>query len=238
MITIADTEQAFDRQAASRVVEQICRKPDSVVGLSTGQTTKGMHRLLTEAYRAGRFDPSRVTFFGVDEVVNVPRSYAGSCYTLLRTELMDALEVPDERFLMLPVEPERFEDGAIAFQAELKRRGGIDLLVLGLGRNGHLGFNQPGTPFNSVTRLARMDEELEARIRRETGIAPQVKLFGATLGLKDIMHARALLLTAKGECKADIVKRMLEGDISPDVPASILQLHPNCEFLLQADATP
>lgn len=129
-----------------------------------------------------------------------------------------------------------FEQSCRDFQQEIANRGGIDLLILGLGENGHLGFNQPESPFGGEAWVTRMNVELEERIRRETGTPPDKELGGATLGIKNIMQARRIVLVAKGTNKANIVKWMLEGPVTTDVPASILQLHPNCEFLLDEAA--
>ena len=231
-ITIAKNEEIFDRQAASRIVNQICGKPTSVIGLSTGRTTGNIHRLVCKLHSEVNFNVADVTFFGLDEVTNVPREYSGACYTMLRTEIIDDLGVDDDHFLMLPTCSDDFERECTNFRNELNRRGGIDLLILGLGENGHLGFNQPGTPLNGVAATALMDELLEKRIRKETATPDHIHLGGVTLGLRDIMHARRIILVAKGENKRDVVRRMLTGPISSDCPASILQLHPDCEFLL------
>nr|WP_280956466.1 glucosamine-6-phosphate deaminase [Bacteroides helcogenes] len=211
-------------------------KPASVIGLSTGRTTGNMHRLVGEIYTAHPFEASGITFFGQDEVTGVSRHYFGACYAMLKTELMDALSVKEENFLMLPTECDDFGRACRLFENEIETRGGIDLLILGLGENGHLGFNQPGCPFDSETRLTGMHPELEVRIRRETNTPPEKHLGGVTLGIKNIMQARRIILVAKGANKTDIVKRMLEGPVTTEVPASILQLHPHCEFLLDSAA--
>lgn len=235
-ITVANSRGDFDRAAAWRIVDEISHNPHAVIGLSTGRTTGNIHRMVCDIHNSIDFDVSRVTFFGLDEVTGVPREYAGACYIMLRTEIIDSLGVPDSNFLMLPTESADFEAECAAFSAELDRRGGISLLILGLGENGHLGFNQPGSPLNCTCRTASMDPVLEARIRRETNSAPDAALGGVTLGLRDIMHARRIVLVANGANKSAIVRRMLTGEISPEVPASILQLHPDCEFLLDSEA--
>lgn len=233
-VTIAKNERVFDCTAAWRIIGEILHKPEAVIGLSTGRTTGNLHRIVGEIYSRYPFDASAVTFFGLDEVINVPREYAGACYTMLKTEIIDALGIGDENFLMLPTTSVDFRKDCIAFQEEIARRGGIDLLILGLGENGHLGFNQPQSPFSGEAWVTEMNSELEERIRRETGTPPEKELGGVTLGLKNIMQARRIILVAKGVNKANIVKQMLEGPITPDVPASILQLHPDCEFLLDS----
>lgn len=235
-ITVCENEDRFDSTAAWKIIGQIVAKPDSVVGLSTGRTTRAMHMKVGNLWQDNPFDLSKVSFFGLDEVVGVPRSYKGACYTMLHEEMIDALGLGDEQLLMLPTESTDYKAACRNFVKELERRGGIDLLMLGLGENGHLGFNQPGTSFESEAWLTNMNIELEERIRRETDTPADVWLGGVTLGLKDIMHARRIVLVAKGKNKASIVRRMLRGPVTIDVPASILQLHPCCEFLLDKDS--
>ena len=231
-ITIAADEAAFDNLAAWRVVGEILNNPRAVVGLSTGRTTAGMHAVISDIYRAHPFDVAGITLFGVDEVTGVPRDYAGACYTMLRTELVDTLGIAPENFIMPPTASDDFGRECRDFEDALAAVGGVDLQILGLGTNGHLGFNQPGTPFESTAWHSRMDPELEERIRRETGTPSDKELGGITLGLRSIMQSRRIVLAAKGAGKAAIVKQILEGPVTPDVPGSILQLHPDCEFIL------
>ena len=235
-ITICENEHAFDVTAAWRIIAQMLTKPDAVIGLSTGQTTKNMHAIVSHIYRQYPFDTSRVTLFNVDELTNLPRSYAGCCYTMIAEQIARPLGIPDERFLMPPTLSDDFDRECRDFQSALEARGGIDLQMLGLGYNGHIGINQPGTPFGSETWVSPMDPIFEARVRRETGVDDSYPLGGLTLGIRTIMHARHIILIAKGAHKADMVREMLRGPVTEDLPASVLQLHPNCEFLLDADA--
>lgn len=235
-ITVCKNEHEFDVTAAWRIIGQMLRKPDSVIGLSTGQTTKNMHAIVSDIYKQYPFDTSRVTLFNVDELTNLPRSYAGCCYTMIVDQLSRNLNIPDERFIMPQTISDDYEKECRDFQTALEARGGIDLQMLGLGCNGHIGINQPGTPFGSETWVSPMDPIFEERVRRETGVGPEHELGGLTLGVRTIMHARHIVLIAKGEHKADMVRQMLKGPVTEDIPASVLQLHPNCEFLLDADA--
>lgn len=235
-ITIKENEELFDKTAAWRVITEILHNPTAVIGLSTGRTTKNLHNIIAWLYKTHPFDVSQITLFGVDEVINVPRDYAGACYTMLKNELVNALGISENQFIMPPTISDDFDKECRIFQNAIESRGGADLQLLGLGENGHLGFNQPGSPFEGETWVTDMDEALEARIRKETNTPPEKKLGGLTLGLKNIMHSRKIILLAKGERKADIVKQMLEGPVTPDVPASILQLHPNCEFIFDTEA--
>lgn len=235
-ITICKDEREFDITAAWRIIGQMMIKPDSVIGLSTGQTTKNMHAIVSDIYSQYPFDTSKVTLFNVDELTNLPRSYAGCCYTMIAEQIARPLNIPDERFIMPQTISEDYEEECRKFQAALEAKGGIDLQMLGLGYNGHIGINQPGTPFGSETWVSPMDPVFEARVRRETGVGPDHELGGLTLGVRTIMHSRKIILIAKGEHKAEMVRQMLKGPVTEDIPASVLQLHPNCEFLLDADA--
>ena len=234
MITITENEQIFDQTAASRVTDQIISKPDSVIGLSTGRTTGNMHRLIADRCRKGDIDTSRVTFLGVDEITDVPREYYGSCYRMIRSEMLDQMDFDDRNFLMLPTFSDDFDQACKDFVKEIERRGGIDLLILGLGENGHLGFNQPQSPYEKDAWVTDMNPELLDRVRKEVGENGDYK--GITLGLQMIMNSRRIILVAKGAHKANAVKLMLKGNVSTDFPASLLQRHPDCEFLLDSAA--
>lgn len=235
-ITIEKDEQAFDTAAAWRIIGQMLRKPNAVIGLSTGQTTGGMHKIVSDIYRQYPFDVSKVTIFNVDELTNLDRSYPGSCYTMIYEQLVKHLGIPEENFIMPPTMSDDFERECRIFDQRLAVRGGVDLQMLGIGFNGHIGINQPGTPFESTTWVSPMDPIFEARVRRETGVGPNYPLGGLTLGIKNIMHTRHLVLAAKGQHKADIIEQALFGPVNADIPASVVQLHPNCEVLLDVAA--
>jgi glucosamine-6-phosphate deaminase len=235
-ITITKDEREFDRVAAWRIIGQLLKKPDSVIGLSTGQTTIGMHGVVSEIHASYPFDVSRVSWFNVDELTNLPRSYAGSCYTMIYTQLVGPLGVPEENFIMPPTLSDDFGAEALLFEQRLAERGGADLQMLGIGLNGHIGINQPGTPFESDTWVSPMDPDFEARVRRETKVPDDLVLGGLTRGIKNIMQTRRIVLVAKGAHKAEIIEKAILGPVTTEIPASVVQLHPDCEVLLDAAA--
>ena len=235
-ITIAKNEQEFDILAAWRIIAQMLENPTSVIGLSTGQTTIGMHRIVSEIHRKYPFDVSRVTLFNVDELTNLPREYAGSCYTMILHQLAGPLGIPEENFIMPPTLSDDFEAEARLFEERLAQRGGADLQMLGIGWNGHIGINQPGTPFGSETWVSPMDPIFEEKVRKETEVPPDLKLGGLTRGIKNIMQTRKIVLIAKGAHKASIIGQAILGPVTTDIPASVVQLHPDCEILLDAAA--
>lgn len=235
-ITITRNETEFDTTAAWRIIRQMLENPASVIGLSTGETTKGMHRIVSEIHDRYPFDVSRITLFNVDEIVNIPRSYEGSCYMMIQTMLAGPLGIAADRFIMPPTESGDFEKECLRFEERIAACGGADLQILGIGTNGHVGINQPGTPFERRTWVSPLHPELDARIRKEAHIAPEVELGGLTRGISEIMSSRKLILVAKGEHKAEIIEKAVHGPITTDIPASVIQLHPNCEVLVDAAA--
>lgn len=235
-ITITKDEREFDVTAAWRIIGQMLSKPDAVIGLSTGQTTIGMHGIVSEIFAKYPFDVSRVTLFNVDELTNLPREYSGSCYTMILNQLAGPLGLADSQFIMPPTLSADFEAESRLFESRLAERGGADLQMLGIGLNGHIGINQPGTPFESETWVSPMDPDFEARVRRETQVPASTVLGGLTRGIKNIMHTRKLILIAKGAHKAEIIEQAILGPVTTDIPASVVQLHPNCEILLDAAA--
>lgn len=235
-ITIAKNEREFDVTAAWRIIAQMLEKPDAVIGLSTGQTTINMHAIVSRIYAEYPFDVSGITLFNVDELTNLPREYSGSCYTMILNQIAGPLGIPEENFIMPPTLSDDFEAECRLFEERLAARGGVDLQMLGLGANGHIGINQPGTPFEKETWVSPMDPDFEARVRRETQVPDDIVLGGLTRGIKNIMHTRKLILIVKGAHKAEMVKQAILGPVTIDIPASVVQLHPNCEILLDAEA--
>jgi glucosamine-6-phosphate deaminase len=155
---------------------------------------------------------------------------------MILNQLAGPLGIPEEHFIMPPTMSSDFEAEARLFEQRLEARGNADLQMLGIGSNGHIGINQPGTPFESETWVSPMDPDFEARVRRETQVPPETVLGGLTRGIKNIMHTRKLILIAKGAHKAEIVRQAVRGPVTTDIPASVIQLHPNCEVLLDAEA--
>jgi len=228
----------FADTCAQILFETVKNKPDAVIGLSTGRTTGDIHRRFAALVRENHTDVSRLTVFGLDEVTGVSRDYFGSCIWMLEHECVLDLGIPAENFLMLPLTSDDWARDCDAFRAELARRGGITLLELGLGENGHIGFNQPGTPFTQRAFHGMMHDYLEARIRRETGTPDNIPLGGVTLGIADVIEAEAILLCANGAHKKQALTDALWGPVTTDLPATALQSHPHLRIVCDTDAAP
>jgi glucosamine-6-phosphate deaminase len=174
--------------------------------------------------------------FPLDEIVGVSPEFPGSCVYMILHEVVFPLGIPVKNFICLPTRSGDFGKACKDFTDALEARGGIDFMELGIGENGHLGFNQPGTPFGQTATVSWMMPELEERLRKESGTPDDVKMGGVTLGIREIMRSRRILLAANGAHKASIIKAALTGPVTEDVPASVLQLHPDCEVVLDPAA--
>ncbi|MDI3317017.1 MAG: glucosamine-6-phosphate deaminase [Bacillota bacterium] len=236
-LEILEDEEAMSRRAAEIIADAIRGKPDLVLGLATGGTPVGTYRELVRLYREGRVDFSRVTTFNLDEYVGLdprdPRSYHAYMEEHLFRHVNlrpGATHLPDGWAEDLEAECRRYE-------AAVEAHGGIDLQLLGIGRDGHIGFNEPGAPWERGTRVVRLKPETrQDNARYFGGVVDAVPQRAISMGIRTIMHARRLLLLAAGPHKAEIVQRAIEGPVSRHVPASILQLHPDALVLLDESA--
>ena len=230
------SEEEFFNFVAWRIAIEIINDLNALIGFSTGRTTKGIHASLADIHKRYKFDASKITVFGLDEITNVCREYSGSCYYILLKEVVEPLGIPIRNFIMPPTYSDNFEKECRKYEDAISTYGPVSLQILGIGENGHIGFNQPGTHFGSVAWVSRMDEELEKRIYRETNSPPDAQLGGLTLGIKNIMQSKKIILAANGSRKAKIIRDTIYGPITEELPASILQLHPDCDVILDAMA--
>lgn len=229
-------EASFDSTMSEILISQITSKKDGVIGLSTGRTTGNLHRITARTFVEKGFEIGETTFFALDEVTGIDRENPWACYTKLKNEMLDALGVDDDHFLAFPTKSDDFEGECKKLTSEIEKRGGADLIILGLGENGHLGFNQPGSDFEGGACVSTMDDDLQRRIKEDCGLPESAVLGGVTLGIKDIMSAKKLILAVKGSSKAAILKKVMYGPVTNDVPASILQTHPDCTVVVDKAA--
>jgi glucosamine-6-phosphate deaminase len=225
-----------DREAATIVAAQVRCKPNSVLGLATGNTTRGLFRELVEMHRAGNLDFSPVSTFNVDEYLGLDENDPASIHARMEEMLFRQVNLRRENAYIPASRPASAEQECREFERRIGQKGGIDLLVLSVGCNGHIGFNEPGTPFESTVRVADITTE-SRQVRADIfGRPEKVPRQGITLGIRDMMRARKILLLAKGLEKAEIIHRALCGAVTPEVPASVLQLHPELTVVLDEQA--
>ncbi|MBD5093453.1 MAG: glucosamine-6-phosphate deaminase [Subdoligranulum sp.] len=220
-LTIAKNEMAFDNIAAWKIIGEILRSNGdrTTLRLGTGRTALDIYRAMAQIYRVHPFGTARVCVFGTSELAGVPHSSPESRYRILHQAVVEPLEIFEENFFMpMPFadDPER---ECRAHESVIQARGGIDLLLAEPSCDGSLDLLGPGTPFGS-TAFVQQD-------------GTQKKI---TLGIQDMMHSRRLLLAAKGREKAPVVRQLLYGPVTEDVPASLLRTHPFLEIVLDKEA--
>lgn len=219
--------QDMSRKAANIISAQIIMKPDCVLGLATGSTPVGTYRQLIEWYEKGDLDFSRVSTVNLDEYRGLTHIDPQSYYYFMQENLFDHVNI-DKTATHVPdgTNPDA-ADACVKHEQIIKSLGGIDLQLLGLGNNGHIGFNEPGAAFEKETHLVDLAEStIRANARFFTSI-DEVPKQAYTMGIRTIMQAKKILVVVSGESKADIVSRAFFGPVTTEVPASILQMHPD-----------
>ena len=215
----------MSRKAANIISAQVIMKPNCVLGLATGSTPIGTYSQLVEWYNKGDLDFSEVTTVNLDEYKGLPRTNDQSYYYFMHQHLFDRVNIDPER-TNVPngMEPD-VEKECGRYEELIRSLGGVDLQLLGLGHNGHIGFNEPGEAFEKETHCVDLTESTIEANKRFFASADDVPKQAYTMGIKTIMQAKKILIVVNGENKADIVERAFFGPVTPEVPASILQLH-------------
>jgi glucosamine-6-phosphate deaminase len=216
-------------QAAKIVADQVRRKPNSVLGLSTGNTPIATYTELIRLHREEGLDFSAVKTFNLDEYFGISREHPQSFYRHIHENLLDHLNVKPENAHIPDGFATDFAKTCAEYEAAIRDAGGIDLQVLGIGRTGHIGFNEPTSSLASRTRLKTLSDETIDDNSKISGDIPTVAI---TMGIGTILEARKILLLAFGDTKADAVAKGIEGPIASSTSASALQMHPDVTFLL------
>ena len=225
--------EEMSRKAAAIIAAQVIHKPDCVLGLATGGTPVGTYKNLVAWYNAGDLDFAEVKTVNLDEYRNLPREHQESYWSFMHRNLFDhvnmdpaKINLPDGTNMDAAAECARYD-------AVIESVGGVDLQLLGIGHDGHIGFNEPSDAFDLGTHCVDLTEETIEANKRFFASKDEVPRQAYTMGTRTIMHARKVLMVVSGKDKAEIIKKAFFGPVTPQVPASILQMHQN--FVLVAD---
>ena len=223
----------MSRKAAAIIAAQVIHKPECVLGLATGGTPVGTYQNLVAWYNSGDLDFSGVSTVNLDEYRGLPREHRESYWSFMHRNLFDHVNIPAER-INLPDGTNMDADAECArYDAVIAALGGVDLQLLGIGHDGHIGFNEPSDAFDMGTHCVDLTEETIEANKRFFASRDEVPRQAYTMGTHTIMSARKVLMVVSGKDKAEIIKKAFFGPVTPHVPASILQMHPN--FVLVAD---
>ena len=221
----------LSKKAATLIAAQVIRNPKSVLGLATGSTPVGVYAELTALYKVGVIDFAGITTINLDEYCGLAADHPQSYACFMRQNLFDHLNIgPGNTHL-----PNGMASDApgecLRYEGLIEGLGGIDLQLLGIGRNGHIGFNEPGESFPAMTHLTELAKDTLDANSRFFGPGEKVPTQALSMGIGTIMRARSILLIASGPDKAWALDKMINGPVTPQLPASVLQFHPDATVI-------
>lgn len=223
--------------AAALFRQRLTATPALAMAVPAGRTPRRMYWHLRETHARAPLDVSRMRVFSVDELCP-PAPADGYFWRQIRSDLLSWVRVPPERCHPFGVDAPDLEAMCAEYEAAIAEAGGLDLIMLGLGPNGHIASNEPGSPFESRTRPVRLLPETVRYILTDDVIQGPVSDRAVTLGMATILEAREVVVLVSGAAKRDPLQKLLNGPVTPDVPASILQRHPRCTILADQAASP
>jgi glucosamine-6-phosphate deaminase len=235
-VVIAKNYQELSIQAAQLVTEQITNKRDTILGLATGQTPVGMYQELVRKFQEGEINFSDVITFNLDEYYSLPPNHPQSYHYFMWNTFFQYINIKKENVHLLNGVTENVDEECRHYESLIQKNSGIDLQILGIGDNGHLGFNEPALGLNSKTHLANLSEETIQANSKYFKDIEEVPRQALTMGIGTIMKAEKIILLASGPKKAHVIERTINGPVSTEVPATVLQLHSDVTLLIDQEA--
>ena len=235
-IIVCENYQSLSKKAAQIIGSQMILKPNSVLGLATGSTPIGMYKNLIKMYEEGLIDFSKITTFNLDEYYNLPAENNQSYHYFMYKNLFDHININPENIHIPNGMTDDVDAECERYDELIKEAGGVDIQVLGIGNNAHIGFNEPTINFEKGTHLVQLeDSTIEANSRFFDNIEDVPKK-AITMGVGSIFKSRKIMLIATGENKAEAIYNTVYGKVVPEVPASILQFHSDIVLILDKEA--
>ncbi len=236
-IIIQSTYKQLAAIASEIIRDALLKKPDLVLGLATGSTPIGLYKALVRMHKEDGLDFSSVTTFNLDEYVGIPCEHPQSYHTFMTNHFFDHVNIPGKNRHIPQNTAKNHEAFCAVYEEAITRAGGIDIQVLGIGTDGHIGFNEVGSSLASRTRIVTLTKNtLVANANHFDGDVSAVPEMAITMGIGTIMEAKQCLLLANGTSKAAAIAKAVEGPITSMVPASILQMHPNTVTIIDESA--
>lgn len=221
--------------AANMLIERIEKVEKPVVGLATGSTPEGMYANLVKKYKAGEISFANVVTFNLDEYAGLSKDDPMSYQYFMYKNLFKDVDIKSENIHIPNGLAEDLEKECEQYEVLIQQEGKIDVQILGLGLNGHIGFNEPGTSFDSRTHVVELEESTRIANSRFFNSLDEVPKKALTMGIGTIMEAKEIIFIVNGEKKADILRKVVHGEVTENVPASILQRHPNITLITDID---
>ena len=235
-VLVYDNDEKIGIAAGNYMCGQVLAKPDSVLGLATGSTPLKPYGHMIELYKKGAVDFSRVTTFNLDEYCNLDVNDKNSYHTFMYNNLFNHINISSENINFLDGNAEDLEKECKEYEKKIKRAGGIDIQLLGIGSNGHIAFNEPSDSFQRWSHVVKLKESTINDNSRFFDSVDEVPTHAVTMGIGSIMQAKRILIIAIGENKADAIKQLIDGNVTPQCPASVLQFHTDVTLMLDTGA--
>lgn len=235
VIEVKDYEE-MSQKAAEIISSYVRIKPHAVLGLATGETVLGTYAALAEDYRNNQTSYRKVRTVNLDEYIGLNPEHPNSYHYYMKHHFFQFIDIPMSQTYLPNGLAADYQEECTRYEEVIETLGGIDLQVLGIGRNGHIGFNEPGTSFDSTTHIVKLAESTRKANARFFPSLKQVPTHAITMGIATIMKSRQILLLVSGKKKASIMSQLLEGNVTPSIPASILQAHPNVAIIADEEA--
>ncbi len=235
-IVRTDSYESLSREAASLIIKELLRKKNALICAATGNSPEGTYTLLSERYKKEPDLFSILRVIKLDEWGGIPMDNPGTCESFLQKHLIGPLEIDSKRYISFQSDPKDPDKECTRIEDELKKNGPVDICILGLGMNGHLALNEPGNFLESNIHVAKLSEiTLAHSMVQQMGALPS---YGLTLGMKDILQSSLILLLISGIKKKNITAEFMNKNITTELPASFLWLHPNVVCLIDREALP
>ena len=234
LIVVKDYEE-MSREASLIIKDLLVKKPDATLGLATGSSPIGLYQNLIKYYENGEISFKKVKTYNLDEYCELPRSHPESYYSFMHRNLFSHVDILEEN-VHIPCSEGSDLQALCDEYNDLLHKATIDLQLLGIGANGHIGFNEPNTPFDQETWVVKLTDKTRKDNQRFFNSLDEVPTHAMTMGIANIMQAKCLLLVASGKNKAEAIRRLASGEVDPQCPATILNRHPNAIVIVDEDA--
>lgn len=235
-VIYATNYQEMSKKAADIIIRRIKENPKATIGFATGSTPIGLYKELIHAYERNEVSFKEITTFNLDEYVGLEPTHVQSYDYFMKNMLFEHLDVSPEN-IHLPKGTGEAQLEAWAYEEKINEVGGIDVQLLGIGENGHIGFNEPGTSFASITHIAELTEETRKANARFFETENDVPTHAITMGIENILQAKEIILLISGENKKQAFDQLMNGQITEQFPASALKIHPNITVIVTADVS-
>ncbi|MBI3004521.1 MAG: glucosamine-6-phosphate deaminase [Ignavibacteriales bacterium] len=236
LVIIKNSYDEMSKEAAKIVADRLRKKPNLVLGLATGSTPIGLYKELIRMHKEEGLSFAKVTTFNLDEYIGLPRTHDQSYFYFMWENLFKYIDV-DRRYIHVPDGMANdIDEHCEWYESEIRQLGGIDIQILGIGGNGHIAFNEPGSSLGSRTRIKTLTDQTVKDNARFFKSMEEVPKFAITMGIGTIMEAKEVILMANKTNKADAIKSAIEGPVTHMTPASIIQMHRKAYIVIDKEA--